>query len=289
MKLYSTLILIFIFKLSGAQNYIPLPFGEARWMETEYSMIGPGMDFSYGYFSMDTTTYTYFGHPYHQIEMIKDSVYNLANKQSSQYIFDDTANRKVYLKSGTERLLYDFSKNIGDTIFNVYCSSSFDTALRIDSIASVNFHGINRRVFFLSNILMMPPNPPTVWIEGLGSHAGLFRNIFHCTPSDPYWSLDCIFKSGIQLYGNTCNFKVVGLDEYDISKIISIVPNPIMNNKIEIYNMYRIPLTWTLFSLDGHIIQRGSDLSIPLYNYSSGLYFLRVETDYGNGTYKIIK
>lgn len=210
------LSLFLLVQTMQAQTYLPLPQNSSRWLETIYSPMGPAYDKSYTIFQNDTTTYFLAGHPYRKYELIADTFYNTAQLQSAAYLFDDSVNQKIYAyTSGNEILLYDFSKSVGDTIKNLYCTPGTLTAAMIDSINIQNFHGINRRVFYLSDTASFPQQ--SVWIEGIGSADGLLRNAPWCQPPDPVHELICVHQQQTQLYGGTCDFiflSVDGLESY---------------------------------------------------------------------------
>lgn len=292
MKTLITCIMLLYVQLSFTQVYIPIPVGDAQWIETEYSMVGPAFDKSYSIFSMDTVSYTAFGHPYKKYEIIKDSVYNLAALETSFYIFDDSIARKIYMHlNNNEYLIYDFSKNAGDTINNIYpvpyVSGFNGTSLIVDSITAELFHGVLRKVFFLSDL---SHTITTIWIEGIGSKEGIFNNIAHAMPTDPVWAMNCLHQNNVPLYGNVCTFKTVGMNDFRKPiENIKIASNPVLNNEIEILNPDNTALQWQLMSAEGLILAKGNSLKIPVSGYADGLIFLQIITPKSKGSYKILK
>ena len=290
MKAISFFALVLFTKICFAQMYVPLPFGNARWLETKYSTFGPSFDKSYSVFSVDTLSYSAFGHNYKKYEVVDDSVYTFSAVSDSFFLYDDTTTRQVFmLLNNVEYLVYDFSKSVGDTIFNIYpipyvspMNSSF---LIVDSIQTEMLYGTAHKVFYLSN---GTPFHASKWIEGIGSTEGLFNNIAHAMPIDPIWGLNCVHQNNNQLYGNSCNFKTVGLNDNDFSAI-HLVANPIVSNMIEIANPSKKELHWSLLSYDGKMLKKGNELPIPIPEFSSGIYLLKVYNDQISETFKIDK
>lgn len=85
---------------------------------------------------------------------------------------DDTLNQKVYFiqpDSSSEKLLYDFSLNVGDTVPDLFNYTG--VSVIVDSIDTINYGGIARRRFRYA-LNMGPHNDPYI-IEGIGNVSGL--------------------------------------------------------------------------------------------------------------------
>ena len=266
-----------------------MPLGNSKWTETVYSMMGQNFDQSFCNFSMDTTTYTFSGHRYWKIENIADSIYDPSKLSSSVFLYDDTANKKVYIQASGEKLFYDFSKNVGDTIRNIYCAAFLNNmSFVVDSINLKNFNGINRRVFYLRDTFNWI-SPQTIWIEGIGSPIGLLKNSYRCIGSDPVYALNCVHQNGVQLYGNSCYFKTVGVNDIDESLgKIKILPNPIRDGIAYLSNPDGIPIEWKLFSMDGKLLRNGHLEQIEVSDLSAGMYLLNLYADYGMASLKLV-
>ncbi|HOZ50395.1 MAG TPA: T9SS type A sorting domain-containing protein [Chitinophagaceae bacterium] len=289
MKIILSLLILLVSNQSFAQSYMPMPFGNSKWTETEYGMMGPNFDQSFCHFSMDTTSYIFSGHQYWKIETINDSIYNLSKLTGTTYLFNDSTNKKIYLYETTEKLIYDFSKNVGDTIRNIYCAAfQTDMSFVVDSIILKNFNGINRRVFYLRDTFSWI-SMSTIWIEGIGSPIGLFKNSSRCIYSDPAYELNCVHQNGVQLYGNSCYFKTVGVNDIDESLgKIKILPNPIRDGIAYLSNPDGIPIEWKLFSMDGKLLRNGHLEQIEVSDLSAGMYLLNLYADYGMASLKLV-
>lgn len=290
MKQFTSILfsLFLLVQTIQAQTYLPLPKNTGRWLETIYSPMGPAYNKSYTIFQKDTTTYSLAAHPYRKYELIADTFYNTAQLQSAAYLFDDSSNQKIYAYTlGNEILLYDFSKNVGDTIRNLYCAPGITTAAVVDSIHIQNFHGINRQVFYLSDTGSSPQQ--TVWIEGIGSVDGLLRNVRWCQPPDPVHQLTCVHQQQTQLYGSTCDFIFLSLDNLDSYwQQWQVKQNPVIDGEIHLSYPDHAEFEFSLADTQGKILLRGKQGPISVHHLPKGLYFLQVKQTARRHTFKVI-
>lgn len=138
------------------------------------------------------------------------------------FVREDTAARKVYFlddTSSTERLLYDFSMQPGDTMtlqFNPgYYTSGVYT---LDSIRIVNIHAGPRRAFYLSNHATSWA-PKMTWIESVGCPTEMFypyfdnfsmSAIFSSCPGEQHTFsqfLSCFYHDS-KIYDDNCAYQV---------------------------------------------------------------------------------
>jgi hypothetical protein len=283
--LFSMFLLV---QMTQAQTYLPLPKNTGRWLETIYSPMGPAYNKSYTIFQKDTTTYSLAGHPYRKFEQIADTFYNTAQLQSAAYLFDDSTNQRIYAYTlGNEILLYDFSKNVGDTIRNLYCAPGSTTAAVVDSINIQNFHGINRQVFYLSDTASSPQQ--SVWIEGIGSEDGLLKNVRWCQPPDPVHELICVHQQQTQLYGSTCDFIFLSVDDPESYwQQWQVKQNPVRDGEIHLSYPEHAEFEFSLTDTQGKILLRGKEKSIPVHHLPDGLYFLQIRHAERQHSFKVI-
>lgn len=278
------LILVGFLFLPGlliAQPYKPLLKKGGHWLEHVYSMMGPGYDSTYSIFQQDTTVYQLASHPYRKYEVVSDSIYNASKVLSAAYLFDDSVNRKVYVfTAGTEKLLYDFSKSAGDTIKNIICNGS-TTWMIVDSLKSGTFHGILRRMFYVSDTSNNPAMS-VLWVEGLGSEKGLFHPAVQCLATDPVYQLNCIFLETTPQYGVNCNFIYTGLEPINPEPLIRLECNPPVSGILRLLHAPDLKLNWNLYDLSGRLLRSGQQDAIGVSDLMSGLYILSV----GSGSFK---
>lgn len=263
--------------LLSAQPYKPLLKKGANWIEHVYSMLGPGYDSTYSIFQQDTTIYTLASHPYRKYEVVADSLYNTLKVLSAAYLYDDSVNRKVYVfTAGAEKLLYDFSKSAGDTIKNVICNGS-TTWMVVDSVKSGTFHGILRRMFYVSDTTNNQAMS-VLWVEGLGGEKGLFHPAVQCLPTDPVYQLNCIFLNTTPQYGVNCNFIYTGLDQITPEASIRLASNPPIAGILRLIHNSEQKLNWNLYDMSGRQLRSGQQDVIAVSDLMAGIYILRVKS-----------
>lgn len=293
---YGFVIFLLIVINSKAQNYIPFPTENASWkvgveytycdilyvdycVELEFNIEGDIIVKGIRYHKL----YVYFTkYPFQEI--YKD--YNGAFR-------NDTINKKVYFidylnLTQNEILLYDFSKNIGDTI---KCYA--DTAI-IDSIKLELIGNQQRKVFYLSPIdsgefkYIMPYKI----IEGIGSDYGIFQEPYLAYFERPFTRLQCFKIKGERIIGSEsdCESIITQVNKIDFQQEIKLYPNPIkdilnietggqMISSIEIYDTF------------GRRYFFKGNVSFINFNYMpNGIYFIKIITNQ-NSVYmnKIIK
>ena len=105
------------------------------------------------------------------------------------------------LPGGVDEMIYDFSLSVGDTFSggSLNMNNSF-YALEVTSIDTMNFNGIERRVFTIK-----PTRAKTqiaaVWIEGIGNSEGLFFP-YHTNTADIWGNVRCYIHNDELLYTN---------------------------------------------------------------------------------------
>ena len=297
---FTFLLLFVLFHTGKSQNVFPSFADSAKW--NVYKCV-----YGIGY---ECFTLTY---KYDYDTLFCGNIYSKANIDGSKYYFRSDSLRTYFRKNnncnGKEFIMYDYSKNVGDSIyvgFNIYQNNSLDTALFIvDSIKTGNFMGINRRIFHL-HFYPEPILDPTLyrqidWIEGIGSNTHPFFP-FACILDYCENSLQllCYDSMGVNLYKdpfyNTCDTSDtdVNIDKLTIKNHLTICPNPFNNNlslalenavisEVEIFN---------LFGERFFIIEQNPKNSIEIENINNlypGIYLIKVQTDKGLFIEKIIK
>lgn len=290
MKNFLILFLLFS-KVALAQSYMPFQFGNTRWMFNIEKMYSTK---SYCYFSKDTAGYYYNGKKYWRIEYIEAPTYTPTNW--GFYIFDDTAQRKVFTidtSTHQENLLYDFSANIGDTIFSVYNGphDGLDTVI-IDSIKTINSR---KRIYShrIANITW--PFERCEWIEGIGSSYDLRK------PSRKLsYLLEIDYRLICHQYNGNINYGTfIGCDNFQTSIIsidknnqkINVHYNPFLNS-ITVSNLLNENYTMSLYDITGKLILEatsnlGSE-TFKLPNLSQSLYIYRISSKSFQLTNKIV-
>ncbi len=278
--------------------YHPMPDSNAVWRQYHLNWSGgpTGCDFEYQYtMNSDTIIGTY---TYHKI--YTTGIGNIYCPPEYYYHFyvggmrQDIPAKKVYFHSyndTTERLLYDFSLNVGDTIKRYYNGtegysfSSFTSgAALITEIDSV-LVGSN----YYKRFKNLNSSANFEFIEGVGSKSGLIETWMPGLEAS--WRLTCFKKNDTIIYSppysGTCDLvdsSWVGIYKYNKIEIaVSISPNP--NNgqmtlsyhlaqtaELSIYDMQgRRLITYTL-------PPNNQTLNLNLEELNAGIYYYSLHT-----------
>lgn len=291
----------------SAQDYIPLVQEQATWIHYEWDGGGTFEDLNlFGYriegdTMIDGTDYK----KVFRLEFFVDQIWPLPPyRKSGQALFgairEDLDERKVYARifeaseiewrctdPGAEKLWYDFSLEVGDTLPSCisYWPGSPNWSLPIDSIDTAFSYGEDRRRWRMAGL-----GPYVFQVEGLGTHTGLF---------DPYFGA---FQTGENSY--TLEHYCIGPEsECDIidatsvrelalpASAISIAPNPASG-------LVRISLRGqeggiegiSLYSPSGQLLREWvGNLEMDVSGLPPGLYWVRVRTAMRAGFGKLIK
>lgn len=202
-----------------------------------------------------------------------------------------------------EYLLYDFSMELGDTVyvgFELWSSWQPDTAaFKLASIDTITQFGVSRRRFNMlhgygSNAFFSP----MAWIEGIGSDQDPFYPFLclHHGCESSYTTL-CYDSAGVQLYQedvyfNTCDTTMVSIDEQERGVDMTVAPNP-FTHAFRITSNARI-LDAQVYSILGELVGSASAVGNALHlelpqELGAGLYLVRIRTDRGQLTEKVFK
>jgi hypothetical protein len=182
------------------------------------------------YYNFDTTRVI-------TVDSTFNSIGKVYQKIGNRFYSRDSLNRIYAGTPGDEYLLYDFSKNVGDTIFELGCTG-YQYCSLVDSIDSI-FIGHNRKRMFVWNTSNCNFSYAThyyndIWIEGIGSQFNRFLAPYdYCgfpTQDPTVINLLCYFEQGQLLYHNinydTC-FYHRG-DECDISAGFALIQDTLL-------------------------------------------------------------
>lgn len=283
----------------SAQDYIPLVQEQATWIHYEWDGGGTFEDLNlFGYriegdTMIDGTAYK----KVYRLEFFVDQIWPFAPyRKSGQALFgairEDLDERKVYARifeaneiewrctdPGAEKLWYDFSLEVGDTLPS--CISYYDIS-QIDSIDTVFSFGENRRRW-------------SIWdgyayqVEGLGTHTGLFDPCFGCVfTGENSYTLEhyCIGPESECDIIDATSTRELALP----ASAISIAPNPASG-------LVRISLRGqeggmegiSLYSPSGQLLREWvGNQDIDVSGLPPGLYWVRVRTAKGAGFGKLL-
>lgn len=285
----------------NAQKYVPFPTSNASWSEihVQQGACEPAGFCRYQYKMLGDTTINSV--LYHKIYRQDDSLATNLNAVYFGAIREES--KKIYFRSGNlnhEIRLYDFSKNIGDTLTNFY--NEHLGSGTITAIDSILIDGSYRRVFHLDVL-----QNGNVWIEGIGSTNGLFNPVIPALTCTCSWYLICYHQNNqVKFLNNdsqlsyvaphiTCFPSIIdGINNVVIKNSVTISPNPVTSNSTLKWSGNETFSTLLITDLLGKTIQKInikglSETSINRNDFMKGLYIGRLVSETGSEeTVKII-
>ena len=221
-------------------------------------------------------------------------------------------NKKVYfVKSGdvNEYLLYDYSKNVNDTVsiypfFLGYSNNLAVRKLKIDSIDFVTLNGIVRKRFKFnanSNFHM-----DEYWYEGIGSSFGILTPFLSVT--DNSYTLLCSSKSDTVVYHNynpsnflcsappqnyNCNYPIINSVKSNTNGRfeIKVYPNPAkehINVNVSFNELYDLVIENALGQRILKFTELTGNREIKVSYFDQGIYYLKITTGSGVVNKKIV-
>lgn len=235
-KIYLFIALVIVSYSLFCQDYFKFPTCGAEW----YFRVANCCMGEYNFFGKNSLGDTVIIDGKIYIEAYLEKKYTLYLEGG---IREDTIEKKVYFNNfQNEILLYDFSLEIGDSIY--YPMSYFGDAYHkiVQDIDSIIINGEYRRRWHLVNY---PFPMPDIWIEGIGSvyREGLFYPLFPDITTCGCRTYFGCFKHNSLTYindsvcigGCPCSKWIIAATEIDFQKLtknISIYPNPAKHNFI---------------------------------------------------------
>jgi len=194
---------------------------------------------------------------------------------------EDSSTQQVYIwrtndSTGGADLWFDFSLDVGDTLFSDFYSSNLASPIVTDIDSLMLANGEMRRVFTVTM-----EGIESRFIEGVGSEEGFREPITLPTVSGAFWSesILCQRKDSVEIYG-TCSDFLASVSSVSPSPL-SIYPNPASE-----YITVSTPAKMEQISirdLQGRIIQRwkprnsSDSQEVNLSFLPAGIYLLQVK------------
>lgn len=205
---------------------------------------------------------------------------------TTSYFFDGVHrfvrefDRKVYARYGStpERLIYDFTVEVGDTIPIPSNMDGFQYQGVVTTIDSIEVNGTYRKRFIIPEIPGYGTGVACV-IEGIGGCRGLFQELYGQMGLSHFTLLDCVMEQGSSIYGeDECNLYTTVAGGLSTRSII-VAPNPSPGHFYISGMAQRSVLE--IFDAQGRLIMRPNGDLIDLSGKPSGLYLLRIRTPQG--------
>jgi len=259
MKNILVLCLTLFSVIGKSQPYIPIPLGHCEW---KYHTVGMGYIDVTHITSLDTTQYIIGSQAYYKL--IRDGV-------QTYYVRQDTAARKVYwyqLPDSVEVLLYDFSLNIGDTL---YCTLGELDYIILDSII-IGAEGNKYYVFDEASYMN--------YQEYVGNSIDFFYNYCSSIAFDPAPWLSCFIVNDSIVIGNDSICSLIdGINEYVTDAFTVYYDNTIQALRITAHRGISTVDKLILMDLKGTILHTIDNVNdnevIDLSQYSAGTYIIK--------------
>lgn len=209
---------------------------------------------------------------------------NLTNWNLQGYVREDGSGKVYYraIQDSTERLIYDFGLELGDTIILNHLSSFPYIVTNVDSVLLNN--NFRKRITL---------NTYETWVEGVGSQMGLMCSGYSELVGVNHYML-CYFENGSLIYSNPnyslCYYNTVDIEDREFQDAwISIHPNPVVST-----STFRISgdldvkgSLLEVYSLTGSLLKsyniEENEIQLHASDFESGIYFYRLITVDGLG------
>lgn len=294
---------IAVLALGQEYEYIPIPTENAIWSESYYPGIGNG-DWMFERFAVNGDDTLINDTLYNKLYLFYDSVFNTEKATYIGAIREDT-NKKVYFKGGTplhefkpmngffgnnEIVLYDFSVEIGDTIYGSNVHPGIP--LIVEKIDNVTIKQSHRKVISFTKYSWVK------WIEGIGNLRGLLFNSSDLPTNGTWGDLICFNYMNETIYYNEeyteCFPKISNVKENGFEReLIKIYPQPALQ-VLNIEFSESISGFIYLYSKLGQLlycngINNKTNYQINIQGFRSGFYLLKIRRSNGMlFTHKII-
>lgn len=302
------LLLVISFGVT-AQKYVPFPTENASWSEihVQQGSCEPAGYCKYQYKMLGDTTINSV--LYHKIYKQDDSLATSKNAVYLGALREDS--KKIYFRSrytNQENRLYDFSKNVGDTLnnlnsdMNLYGNSPMSSGT-ITAIDSILINARYRKLFHLDVL-----KNGNVWIEGIGCTNGLFNSAPPALTSNNTWYLICYHQNNqVKFVNNDSQLNYVapritcfpstidGVNTPKEKKSFTVSPNPVKDVLIVQLTSENVPgATMEIINVLGKrvktiSISNSSEYKLDLTDCSAGIYYVMLKYKNKTESQKIIK
>ena len=296
-------------ELTTSIPYVPFPTENASWSEihVQQGSCEPAGYCKYQYKMLGDTTISSI--QYHKIYKQDDSLAITKNAVYLGAIREES--KKIYYRSSNcnqDIRIYDFSKNVGDTIKNLYsssniCGNSLMGSGTITAIDTVLIDGSYRRAFHLEF-----SKKDYLWIEGIGCTNGLFNPVVPQLTCACFWYLICYHQNNQAKFVNndsqlnyvapriTCFPSTIdGVNTPAEKKSFTVSPNPVKDILIVQFTSENVSgATMEVINVLGKrvktiSISNSSEYKLDLTDCSAGIYYVMLKYKNKTESQKIIK
>ena len=203
------------------------------------------------------------------------------NACTTSFYFDDVSrfvrevDHMVYarLSNSSERLIYDFNAEIGDTIpFPWNLDNSYTYGV-VDEIDSVEVNGTYRKRFRIPEDPQLGGDDPFI-VEGIGGCNGPFQGLHGQIGLSHFVALICVAEQDEVIYGDpNCSF-ITSIAVQRARHELLITPNP-SNGHFRLSGLAPSE-RYMVLDAAGRVLVTGSSTELDMRPYPDGLYLLRV-------------
>lgn len=196
------------------------------------------------------------------------------------YLRQDTIQKKVWIRDNNiDKILYNFNKNIGDTltVYNMqYANTKTLTVYSIDSVLLLDnkYHKRIRYNYF---------SPSFIVIEGVGGLSGLI--VPYYVPFESFVDLHCMNSKTSSIYNNNsypfgCSASLTDIFSPKIDSKFILYPNPFNKflhiREAENFNLKIVNILGDVVPLIEEQRQSNTIRTFNLEHLPKGIYFLSV-------------
>jgi hypothetical protein len=278
------MLLAFITQMA-AQNYVPMLHEGKIWNFTTATYPQPPN------YSGDTSTVSFMlsgdtlinNKTYHILHQINcwEAGSDIENINAIAYLREDSINKQVFISHYDEELLlYDFSVEVGDTLFGEDYIFEDHIDMVVNQIDSSLINGYYRK--HISFNVLTGTDWSSVWTEGIGA-----TPLLNYIAGDTWYSksLNCLFENGTLVYHGSsyetcCPGEMTGIPNANsLNNQIILFPNP-AHDILTIEFSKTESSTIRIFDLSASMIYQKElppgKSSINISQLSAGIYFAKI-------------
>jgi hypothetical protein len=213
------------------------------------------------------------------------------------FIREDIDEKKIFFRENWEvfyppkdRLLYDFSLEIGDTteVYGLHHCLDNSNTYKVVSMGTIHLLNDEERKTWHLESIGHNPQETDLWIEGIGSLNGmLFPGCSQMATTSFSIKLLCYYEDDLKLYmsdEDSCYIDwTTGLEAYEENNI-TLYPNPARNQvTLSLPDEIQYGSTYQIYHVNGTKLVEGrlneKSVTIPLGNMKPGMYFFNVQSN----------
>lgn len=241
---------------------------ENKWHFTVPQWTNPGFDY-WNSFSSDSFL---IGNKYYR-KSISQVVGKTEWEESGIYYREHFGRIFFKYKDSNEQLSYNFSAEVGDTLFPKYDKNTAFVVTNVENISTLD--GISRRKLSLDKICAFMKFPIT-WIEGIGETKKSDGLELGCIIFDPEPQFNCFTTNNKLVYSNS--FCYTSVKDVNRQSSISLIPNPVID-QLQIMGNTASIASLQISDLSGRILKNKvlhDDTTINVETIPLGIYFCKI-------------